>query len=92
MEEQLEAAMVFAECLRADNPLSPPEMRLAFQCWRELTQDSTHNPAGIGGRGVHKVAAAWLERSGHKLNPEATARLFAVVSWRKRGAGAIRSR
>ena len=53
IEEQLELAMAFAECLRIDNPLSPPEMRLAFQCWNELTHGGTFNPAGPGGRGIH---------------------------------------
>lgn len=90
-EERLEDAMVFAECLRPDNPLSPPELILAFQCWRELTQDGTNNPAGAGGRGVHPLVEAWLERNGYRLNKAETERLCAVVSWRKRGSGAIRS-
>lgn len=92
MEEQLEAAMAFAECLRVDNEVSPPEMRLAFQCWREITLDGTHNPAGPGGRGIHGLAEAWLRENGYKLNKDATARFRAVLSWRKRGSGAIRSR
>ena len=92
MEEQLEAAMVFAECLRVDNKVSPPELRLAFQCWREITHDGTHNPAGPGGRGIHGMVLAWLADGGRALNQEAKARLCAVVSWRKRGSGAIRSR
>lgn len=92
MEEQLEDAMAFAECLRPDNEVSPPELRTAFQCWRKITQDGTHNPAGPGGRGVHTLAADWLKRSGLKLNPTETDRLFAVVSWRKRGSGAIPSK
>lgn len=92
MEEQLEAAMAFAECLRVDNEVSPPEMRLAFQCWREITLDGTHNPAGPGGRGIHGLAEAWLRENGYKLNKDATARFCAVLSWRKRGSGAIRSR
>lgn len=91
IEERLEDAMVFAECLRPDNPLSPPELILAFQCWRELTQDGIHNPAGTGGRGVHPLAKAWLERNGYQLNKSEIERLCAVVSWRKRGSGAIRS-
>lgn len=90
-EERLEDAMVFAECLRPDNPLSPPELILAFQCWRELTQDGINNPAGAGGRGVHPLVEAWLERNGYRLNKAETERLCAVVSWRKRGSGAIRS-
>lgn len=90
-EERLEDAMVFAECLRPDNPLSPPELILAFQCWRELTQDGIHNPAGAGGRGVHPLVEAWLDRNGYRLNKAETERLCAVVSWRKRGSGAIRS-
>ena len=92
MEERLEDAMAFAECLRVDNEVSPPEMRLAFQCWREITLDGTHNPAGPGGRGIHGLAVAWLGKNGHKLNSDATARFCAVLSWRKRGSGAIRSR
>lgn len=90
-EERLEDAMAFAECLSPDNPLSPPELVLAFRCWRDLTQDGTHNPSGAGGRGVHQLVEAWLERSGHRLNKTETERLCAVVSWRKRGSGAIRS-
>lgn len=92
MEEQLEAAMAFAECLRVDNEVSPPELRLAFQCWREITRDGTYNPAGPGGRGVHGLASTWLKENGHELSPEAKARFCAVLSWRKRGSGAIRSR
>jgi len=92
MEERLEDAMAFAECLRADNEVSPPELRLAFQCWRAITMDGTHNPAGPGGRGIHGLAVEWLKENGHKLNQDATARFCAVLSWRKRGAGAIRSR
>lgn len=90
-EERLEDVMAFAECLRPDNPLSPPELALAFQCWRDLTQEGTQNPASAGGRGVHPLVNAWLERSGHRLNKTETERLCAVVSWRKRGSGAIRS-
>lgn len=92
MEEQLEAAMVFAECLRADNPLSPPEMRFAFECWRSITYDGTHNPSGVGGRGVHGLVEDWLKDNGHQLGTAETERLKAVLSWRKRGSGAIRSR
>lgn len=92
MEEQLEQVMGFAECLRIDNPVSPPEMRLAYACWSELTQDGTCNPSAAGGRGVHRLVHAWLERNRHKLNKDETERLCAVVSWRKRGSGAIRSR
>lgn len=91
LEERLEDAMALAECLRADNPISPPEIRLAFECWRTITRDGTHNPAGAGGRGVHGLVEDWLNNNGYKLNKEATERLCAVVSWRKRGAGAIRS-
>lgn len=90
-EERLEDAMAFAECLNPDNPLSPPELVLAFQCWRNLTQDGIYNPSGAGGRGVHSLVEAWVERSGKRLNKTETERLCAVVSWRKRGSGAIRS-
>lgn len=92
MEEQLEDAMAFAECLRTDNEVSPPEMRLAFECWRAITRDGTHNPAGPGGRGIHGLASAWLEDNGHVLLKEAKERFCAVLSWRKRGSGAIRSK
>uniref|UniRef100_UPI00262EEC3D hypothetical protein n=1 Tax=Pseudomonas sp. TaxID=306 RepID=UPI00262EEC3D len=91
MEERLEDVMALAECLRADNEVSPPEFRLGFECWRTITRDGTHNPAGAGGRGVHGLVEDWLKDNGYKLNKEATERLCAVVSWRKRGAGAIRS-
>ncbi|WP_443696273.1 hypothetical protein [Pseudomonas sp.] len=92
MEERLEDVMALAECLRADSEVSPPEFRLAFECWRTITRDGTHNPAGAGGRGVHGLVEDWLKDNGYKLNKEATERLCAVVSWRKRGAGAIRSK
>lgn len=92
IEEQLELAMAFAECLRIDNPLSPPEMRLAFQCWNELTHGGTFNPAGPGGRGIHGLAEQWAKANGHQLNKDAMERFKATLSWRKRGAGAIRSR
>lgn len=92
MEEQLEEAMVFAEFLRADNDVSPPEIRLAFYCWRKITRDGTYNPAGPGGRGIHGLAVEWLNENGLNLNPDATKRFCAVLSWRKRGAGAIRSK
>lgn len=91
MEERLEQVMGLAELMRQDNPLSPPELILALQCWRELTQDGIHNPAGAGGRGVHPLVEAWLERNDYRLNKTETERLCAVVSWRKRGSGAIRS-
>lgn len=92
MEEQLEDAMVFAECLRAENPVSPPEIRLAFQCWRHLTVDGTENPSGAGGRGVHGLVRGWLIDNNHQLNEDQIVRLCAMVSWRKRGAGAIPSK
>lgn len=91
LEERLEQVMGLAELMRQDNPLSPPELILALHCWRELTQDGIHNPAGAGGRGVHPLVEAWLERNGYQLNKAETERLCAVVSWRKRGSGAIRS-
>ncbi|KII32220.1 hypothetical protein NL64_13335 [Pseudomonas fluorescens] len=91
LEEQLEQVMGLSELMRQDNPLSPPELILALQCWRELTQDGIHNPAAAGGRGVHPLVEAWLERNGYRLNKTETERLCAIVSWRKRGSGAIRS-
>lgn len=91
LEEELEQLAIFAECLRTDNPLSPPELRMAFQCWCDLTQNGQHNPAGKGGRGVHGQVAEWAQEQGLDLNRDQLARLQAVVSWRKRGAGAIAS-
>ncbi|SED44118.1 hypothetical protein [Pseudomonas migulae] len=91
MEERLEQVMGLAELMRQDNPLSPPELIRALQCWRELTQDGTHNPAGAGGRGVHPLVEVWIERNCYQLNKTEAERLCAVVSWRKRGSGAIRS-
>ncbi len=91
LEEELEQLALFAECLRPDNPLSPPELRMAFQCWCDLTQNGLHNPAGKGGRGVHGQVAEWAQEQGLDLNRDQLARLQAVVSWRKRGAGAIAS-
>lgn len=91
LEAELEQLTLFAECLRHDNPLSPPELRLAFQCWCDLTQNGQHNPAGKGGRGVHGQVEAWVLAQGLDLNRDQLARLQAVVSWRKRGSGAIAS-
>lgn len=91
LEEQLEPLALFAELLRSDNPLSPPELRLAFQCWCDLTHNGQHNPAGKGGRGVHGLVKAWSLAQGLELNRDQLARLQAVVSWRKRGSGAIAS-
>lgn len=91
LEAELEQLTLFAECLRHDNPLSPPELRLAFQCWCDLTQNGQHNPAGKGGRGVHGQVEAWVRAQGLDLNRDQLARLQAVVSWRKRGSGAIAS-
>jgi hypothetical protein len=91
LEEQLEEVMIFAECLRADNPLAPPELLLAFHCWCGITKDGTLDPARPGGTGVHKAVQSWLSRNGYTLNKCETERLCAVVSWRKRGSGAIRS-
>lgn len=91
LEERLEQVMGLSELMRQDNPLSPPELIFALQCWRELTQDGIHNPAAAGGRGVHPLVEAWLERNGYRLNKTETERLCAIVSWRKRGSGAIRS-
>jgi hypothetical protein len=92
MEVQLEDAMAFAECLRLDNPTSPPEMRMAFMCWRVLTRDGTHDPAARGGRGCHPLVDDWVSSTRTALNKDQTARLKAMVSWRKRGAGAIPTR
>lgn len=89
MEELLEDAMAFAECLRPDNPISPPEMRMAFKCWRDLTRGGTHDPAARGGRGCHPLVADWISSTQTNLNADQEARLKAMVSWRKRGAGAI---
>lgn len=89
MEEQLEAAMAVAECLNPENPASPPELRMAFQCWRDITQDGTLNPSAAGGRGCHTLVSDWVTSTRQQLNKDQAARLKAVVSWRKRGAGAI---
>jgi hypothetical protein len=89
MEEQLEAAMAVAECLNPENPASPPELRMAFQCWRDITQDGTLNPSAAGGRGCHTLVSDWITSTRQQLNKDQAARLKAVVSWRKRGAGAI---
>lgn len=89
MEEQLEAAMAVAECLNPENPASPPELRMAFQCWRDITQDGTLNPSAAGGRGCHTLVGDWVTSTRQQLNKDQAARLKAVVSWRKRGAGAI---
>lgn len=90
-QDQLEDTFVFRECLRADNPTSPPELRMAFQCWRAITRDATHNPSDRGGRGVHGLVDDWVASTEQQLNNEQLNRLRAMVSWRKRGAGAIPS-
>jgi multidrug efflux pump subunit AcrA (membrane-fusion protein) len=91
LEAQVEQLSAIAECIRADNPTSPPELRLAFECWRYLTDDGLNNPSGKGGRGVHGLVLSWVNGQSLELNKDQLARLQATVSWRKRGAGAIPS-
>ena len=91
LEAQLEQHALYAQFLSESNPLSPPEIRLAFQCWRELTKDGQHNPAGTGGRGVHRLVNEWAKKQGLSLNKEQMARLRACVNWHKE-RGAIRTK
>ena len=87
LEEQLEQGALFTEFLREENPLSPPEIRLAFSCWCALTRNSQHNPAGKGGRGVHGLVETWVKEQGLQLNKDQLSRLKATVNWHKqRGA------
>lgn len=88
LEERLEQSILFAEFLRANNPLSPPEIRLAFQCWCALTDNGQRNPSAPGGRGVHWLVNKWVEDQGLSLGRDQLSRLKAVVSWRKK-PGAI---
>lgn len=39
LEERLEQVMGLAEFMNEENPLSPPEVRLIIQCWRDVTRD-----------------------------------------------------
>jgi hypothetical protein len=87
LEAQLEQAALLAEFIRPDNLLSPPEIRLAFQCWCDLTDKGQRNPAAPGGRGVHGLVEAWVKELGLQINKDQLSRLKAMVNWNKqRGA------
>lgn len=87
LQVQLEQGALYTDFLSEDNPLSPPEIRLAFQCWCALTDNGLHNPAAAGGRGVHSLVNKWVASQGLTLNGEQMSRLRAVVNWHKaRGA------
>lgn len=87
LEAQLEQVALFAEFMRPDNPLSPPEIRLAFLCWCNLTDNNQRNPAAPGGRGVHGLVETWVKEQGLQLNKDQLSRLKAMVNWHKqRGA------
>ena len=91
LDDAHERLAVFSRCFNPHEALFPPELAMAFDCWRDLTHGGKHNPAGPGGRGVHYLVEGWVTQHRLTLNNDQFKRLKALVSWRKKGSGAIRS-
>lgn len=90
LSERLER---FASCFDPHHPLHPAEMLQAFECWQALTRNGTHNPSGPGGRGARILVTEWLRDQGETVDIGAKIKRFeAIVGWRGKGSGAIRSK
>lgn len=87
-----EKLAIFAACFNPHGDLFPIELEVAFKCWCDITNNGSHNPSARGGRGVHRVVENWAQENQPELLPDQLKRLKATVSWRKKGAGAIRSK
>ncbi|MCY1271100.1 hypothetical protein D9M68_361360 [compost metagenome] len=87
-----ERLAVFAACLDPHSSVYPSELAIAFKCWCDLTNNGSHDPTSSSKRGVHKLVNTWADQHCPDLLPDQLKRIRAVLSWRKRGSGAIGSK
>ena len=88
----------FANCFNPASPVHPKGLYEAFQCWQAVTENGTRDPSGPGGRGAQSLVIDWLRARGEpdvgsiKKPGLRVKRLAAVIGWRGKGSGAIRSK
>ncbi|QHA83565.1 hypothetical protein E3Z27_18715 [Pseudomonas mediterranea] len=101
-EAEIEAlkaeSAVFKTCFDPKSPIHPKGLYEAFQCWKAVTDNGARDPSGPGGRGALSLVLDWLKARGESATgtikkPGLRAkRLAAVIGWRGKGSGAIRSK
>lgn len=88
----------FLNCFNPESPVHPKGLYEAFQCWKAVTDNGARDPSGPGGRGALSLVLDWLKARGESetgtiKKPGLRAkRLAAVIGWRGKGSGAIRSK
>lgn len=88
----------FTNCFNPESPVHPKGLYEAFQCWQAVTENGTRDPSGPGGRGAQSLVLDWLRSRGEpdvgsmKKPGLRVKRLAAVIGWRGKGSGAIRSK
>lgn len=88
----------FTNCFNTESPVHPKGLYEAFQCWQAVTENGTRDPSGPGGRGAQSLVLDWLRSRGEpdvgsmKKPGLRVKRLAAVIGWRGKGSGAIRSK
>lgn len=101
-EAEIEAlkaeVVIYKTCFDPKKPLHPKRLYEAFQCWSAVTDNGARDPSGPGGRGALSLVLDWLKARGESevgtiKKPGLRAkRLAAVIGWRGKGSGAIRSK
>lgn len=90
IEELLEPHMLAIEFLNPDNPLSPPENREMFHCWRWLTKDNEREPVKAASKGMDALCSDWFKAQGEEVTGKKLGRFATALNLdgRKKG-GAI---
>lgn len=90
IEELLEPHMLAIEFLNPDNPLSPPEIREMFYCWRWLTKDNEREPVKAVSKGMEALCSDWFKAQGEDVTGKKLGRFATTLNLdgRKKG-GAI---
>jgi hypothetical protein len=89
IEEMLEAFMLQIEFLRSDNPLSPPEQREMFECWRYLTDDNTREPVTAMGKGMEPLCEDWFKSRGENVTAKKLSRFATALNSSSRKMGGV---
>ncbi len=93
IKKQLELHMLEIEFLDSKNPLSPPEIREMFHCWRSLTKDNKRDPVKELSKGMEQLCSDWFKAQGGEVSGKKLSRFVTALNsdGRKNGGAIARS-
>lgn len=92
IKEKLKLHMLEIEFLNSKNPLSPPEIREMFECWRSLTKDNKRAPVKGTGKGMKALCGEWFEDKKENVDANKLSRFVTALNQadRKKGGAVAR--